>query len=100
MVYGGVVEQAQDIVHNAALPDTPRSTQALQDGNAYALVAILLSQRHNLQSVQLDYSFIWQGAFPRLMLKHALFAPGNSLYPSLISLPWQTMEAMPRDLNI
>ena len=79
-VYGGVVKQAQEIVTNAAFPDTAKWTQALHNGNAYALVAVLLSQLHNLQSVQLDYSFVWQGGFPGLMLKHALFsAPENSL---------------------
>lgn len=79
-MYGGVVKQAQEIVTNAAFPDTAKWTQALHNGNAYALVAVLLSQLHNLQSVQLDYSFIWQGGFPGLMLKHALFsAPENSL---------------------
>ena len=78
--YGGVVKQAQEIVINAAFPDTAKWTQALQNGNAYALVAVLLSQLHNLQSAQLDYSFIWQGGFPGLMLKHALFStPENSL---------------------
>ena len=78
--YGGVVKQAQEIVINAAFPDTAKWAQALQNGNTYALVAVLLSQLHNLQSVQLDYSFIWQGGFPGLMLKHALFStPENSL---------------------
>lgn len=50
---------------------------AIENGNAYALVAILLSQLHNLVSVQLDYTFVWQSGFPGLMLRHALFSAPN-----------------------
>lgn len=35
--------------------------QALQDGNPYAFVTILLSQLHNIHSLQLDYSFCLVG---------------------------------------
>lgn len=55
-------------------------------GNSYAYAAILLSQLHNLQSLRLDYSFVWKSGFPGLMLKHTLFSTPKGVLPSFNSL--------------
>lgn len=67
------------MIKKAEFPEkaVPKWNSAIEDGNAYALVAILLSQLHNLVSVQLDYTFVWQSGFPGLMLRHALFSAPN-----------------------
>ncbi|KAJ5263472.1 hypothetical protein N7478_011077 [Penicillium angulare] len=67
-----VLEHAQHIVKKTAFPDSNTWTQALDSGNPYAFVSILLSQLHKLQSLSLDYTFVWQSGFPGLMLRHAL----------------------------
>ncbi|KAA8642703.1 uncharacterized protein ATNIH1004_009455 [Aspergillus tanneri] len=75
-----VLQRTQAIIQEASFPDQHRWSQALQEGNPYALVAILLSQLHKLRSLHLDYSFVWLYGFPGLMLRHALFsAPQDSL---------------------
>lgn len=56
---------------------SPKVENAIKNGNAYALVTILLSQLHKLESLRLDYSFVWQSGFPGLVLKHALFSAPN-----------------------
>ena len=55
----------------------PKWNSDIEDGNAYALVAIILSQLHNLVSLRLDYIFVWQSGSPSLMLRHALFSAPN-----------------------
>lgn len=72
--YSDVVEQAQAIVNKVKFPNAEKWNKALQDGNPYAFVTIILSQLHNLKSFQLDYSFVWMLGFPGLMLRHALFS--------------------------
>lgn len=57
---------------------------ALEHGNLYAFVAVLVSQFHNLQSLRLDDTFVWEYRFLGLMMSHTLlFASLNIL--SLIS---------------
>lgn len=78
--YGDVVQQAQAIVYTAKFPEAALWSEALQYGNVYAFVSIFLSQLHNLQSLRLDFTFVWKSGFPGLMLKHALLsAPEGSL---------------------
>ena len=72
--YTDVIKQSRAIVARAKFPDSGKWNRALQDCDPYALVAILLSQCHNLRSLQLDYSFVWKSGFPGLMLRHALFS--------------------------
>ncbi|KAJ5709519.1 hypothetical protein N7493_009810 [Penicillium malachiteum] len=74
-----VLQQAQTIVKTSKFPDTNTWIVALEDANPYAFVSILLSQLHNLKSLRLDYSFIWQSGFPGLMLRHALSSSSSSL---------------------
>ena len=74
-----VVKSAQDLIKEAEFPESSKWTDALQDGNAYAFAAILLSQLRNLANLQLDYSFVWKAGFPGLMLKHALFTAPEGL---------------------
>ena len=80
--FSDVIEQSQSIVNKAQFPEASKWHQALEMGNSYAYVAILLSQLHNLQTLHLDYSFVWNSGFPGLMLKHALHsAPKGVLSP-------------------
>ena len=74
-----VVKSAQDLIKEAEFPESSKWTDALQDGNAYAFAAILLSQLHNVANLRLDYSFVWKAGFPGLMLKHALFTAPEGL---------------------
>lgn len=73
------IELAQRVIKKAEFPEeeAPKWNNAIGDGNAYALATILLSQLHNVVSVQLDYTFVWQSGFPGLMLRHALFCAPN-----------------------
>ncbi|KXG51548.1 uncharacterized protein PGRI_089410 [Penicillium griseofulvum] len=74
------VNAAKDIITKAQFPSSEKWIPALENGDPYAFVAILLSQLHNLRSLQLDYTFVWQTGFPGLMMRHALLtAPGNTL---------------------
>lgn len=74
------VNVAKDIITKAQFPSLANWIYALENGDPYAFVAVLLSQLHNLQSLQLDYTFVWQFGFPGLMMRHALLsAPENSL---------------------
>lgn len=76
--FNDIIEAAHGVIKKAEFPEAvSKWSTAIQDGNAYALVAILLSQLHNLVSVRLDYTFVWQSGFPGLMLKHALFSGPN-----------------------
>lgn len=77
--FSDVIEAAQGVIKKAEFPEEAarKWNSAIQDGNAYALVAILFSQRHNLVSLELDYTFVWQSGFPGLMLRHALFSAPN-----------------------
>ena len=69
-----IMQWATGIIKHAKFPDAPIWIQELEDGNPYAYVSVLLSQLHNLRSLHLDYSFVWQSGFPGLMLHHALFS--------------------------
>jgi hypothetical protein len=74
------VNTAKDIVNKAQFPSPEKWIHALENGDPYAFVAILLSQLHNLRSLELDYTFVWQSGFPGLMMRHALLsAPQNTL---------------------
>ncbi|KAJ5084251.1 hypothetical protein NUU61_008830 [Penicillium alfredii] len=72
-----VLHHAQVIVESSGFPDTNTWALALKRGNPYAFVSILLSQLHNLHSLQLDFSFVWQSGFPGLMLRHALLSSSS-----------------------
>ncbi|THC91499.1 hypothetical protein EYZ11_009030 [Aspergillus tanneri] len=84
--YTDVVELAQVLVKYAKFPDALKWNEALENGNPYAFVAILLSQLHNLRSLRLDYSFVWKSGFPGLMMKHALFSAPEGLLSRFTSL--------------
>jgi len=74
------VHAAKQIVSRAQFPEPERWIQALDQGDPYAFVAITVSQLHNLRSLRLDYTFVWQSGFPGLMIRHALLsAPPNTL---------------------
>ncbi|KAJ5651643.1 hypothetical protein N7507_009069 [Penicillium longicatenatum] len=72
------VNVAKNIITKVQFPSPAKWIHALENGDPYAFVAVLLSQLHNLQSLQLDYTFVWQSGFPGLMMRHALLsAPKN-----------------------
>ncbi|KAJ6138144.1 hypothetical protein N7471_004630 [Penicillium samsonianum] len=74
------VDAAKDIITKAQFPSSKIWIHALEHGDPYAFVAVLLSQLHNVRSLQLDYTFVWQTGFPGLMMRHALLsAPENTL---------------------
>ncbi|KAJ5159317.1 uncharacterized protein N7500_008968 [Penicillium coprophilum] len=74
------VKAAKDIITEAEFSSPEMWIHALEKGDPYAFVAVLLSQLHNLRSLQLDYTFVWQNGFPGLMIRHALLsAPKNTL---------------------
>ncbi|KAJ5770676.1 uncharacterized protein N7511_002727 [Penicillium nucicola] len=74
------VNVAKDIVTKAQFPSLAKWICALEKGDPYAFVAVILSQLHNLKSLELDYTFVWQSGFPGLMVRHALLsAPEGSL---------------------
>ncbi|BCR83465.1 uncharacterized protein ACHE_10867A [Aspergillus chevalieri] len=58
--YTDVAQRAEAIVDRAEFPDASKLNQTLTDGDDYAFVTILLSQLHNLQSLRLDYGFVWR----------------------------------------
>ncbi|KAJ5960137.1 uncharacterized protein N7479_007287 [Penicillium vulpinum] len=72
------VNAAKDIITKAQFPSSNKWIHALEHGNPYAFVAVLLSQLHNLRSLQLDYTFVWQTGFPGLMIRHALLSAPES----------------------
>ena len=55
-----VVKFALEVIQKAKFPEdeVPKWSTAIKNGDAYALVTILLSQLHKLESLQLDYSFV------------------------------------------
>ena len=74
------VKAAKDIIIKAQFASLTKWIHALESGDPYAFVAVLLSQLHNLRSLQLDYTFVWQSGFPGLMIRHALLsAPRDTL---------------------
>lgn len=68
------LDAARDIVSRAQFSSPEEWTAALESGDVYAFVAIFLSQLHNLQTLRLDYTFVWQFGWPGRMLKHSLLA--------------------------
>lgn len=78
-LFEDVVQKGTDIVHRAQFPDADEWTQALYNGNAYVYVAVLLSQLPGIETLQLDYSFVWIGGYPGRMVKHCLLARNNGV---------------------
>ncbi|KAJ5287249.1 hypothetical protein N7478_002935 [Penicillium angulare] len=68
------VKVAKDIVIRSQLPSSEVWIDALENGNPYAFAAIIISQLHNLRSLRLDYTFVWQSGFPGLIVRHALLS--------------------------
>ncbi|KAJ5667440.1 hypothetical protein N7507_003304 [Penicillium longicatenatum] len=81
-----VLQHAKAIVKTAEFPDADTWAVALESGNPYAFASIFLSQLRNLNSLRLDYSFVWQSGFPGLMLRHALSSSSKPLLSQFNSL--------------
>jgi hypothetical protein len=67
-----VISAAKDIISNSHIPFPEKWIQAIEDGDIYAFVALLISQLHNLRTLRLDYTFVWHSGWPGIMMKHAL----------------------------
>ncbi|CAI7595869.1 unnamed protein product [Penicillium pancosmium] len=96
------VKAAKDIVLRSQLPSSKSWIDALENGNPYAFVAIIVSQLHNLRSLRLDYTFVWQFGFPGLIVRHALIsAPPNTLsrFSKLSSVEYGLNVPPPRGYN-
>lgn len=78
-LFGDVIQKGVDIIHRAQFSDTEEWIQALNDGDAYATVAILLSQLPGIKTLYLDYSFVWMGEYPGRMVKHSLLTKSGEL---------------------
>ncbi|KAJ6179608.1 hypothetical protein N7519_010069 [Penicillium mononematosum] len=77
-LFQGEVNAAKDIIAKAQFPSSEMWIHALEHGDPYAFVAVLLSQLHNIRSLQLDHTFVWQAGFPGLMMRHALLSASEN----------------------
>lgn len=73
-----MVQKGTGIIQKAQFPDADEWTQALYNGDAYAYVAILLSQFPGIKTLRLDYSFVWMGGYPGRIAKHYLLTRSNA----------------------
>lgn len=78
-VFIDVVDKTIDLIQRAQFPDADEWIQALYEGDLHAFWSVCISKLHNLRSLRLDYSFVWQGGYPGRMVKHALLASNNIL---------------------
>lgn len=80
VTFEDVVRKRTDIIHKVHFPDAEADEwiQALNNRDAYAYVAVLLSQLSDIETLQLDYSFVWMGGYPGRMVKHCLLAKNGS----------------------
>jgi hypothetical protein len=74
-----VVELAKEVVSKAQFPLSRDWVVAIEEGDPYALVALFLSQLDNLQTLRLDFTFVWQSGWPGRMLNHALSSTQHGL---------------------
>ncbi|ODM18636.1 hypothetical protein SI65_05253 [Aspergillus cristatus] len=84
--YTNVIEQAQAIVTRAQLPNGSHWIQKIQLGVPYVFTTMLLSQLHELKSLQLDCLFISIRESPGIMLGHALFTVPEGVLSTFNSL--------------
>lgn len=81
-----VTEKAVGIIKKAEFPDAEEWIDAFHNGNFHAFGAALVSQLPNIESLQLDFSFVWKGGFPGRMVKHAIFSQNNKYLSTFESL--------------
>lgn len=74
-----VTENAAGIIRTAEFPDAEEWIDALYNGHFHAFAAVLISQLRNIQSLQLDFSFVWKGGFPGRIVRHAVFSSSRYL---------------------
>jgi hypothetical protein len=67
-----VTEKAIEFVRQIGFFETESDVQFLRQGNYYLYATVLISQLHNLRSLELDYTFTLIGGFPGMFLQHAL----------------------------
>lgn len=81
-----VTEKAVGIIKKAEFPDAEEWIDAFHNGNFHAFGAALVSQLPNIESLQLDFSFVWKGGFHGRMVKHAIFSQNNKYLSTFESL--------------
>lgn len=84
--YTDVIDQAKMIVGKANFSDAATWIEALQDGNAYAFMTMIISQLRNLKSLRFHFMFIWKSGFPEIMLSHAQSDASNSILSTFVCL--------------
>ncbi|KAJ5587911.1 uncharacterized protein N7459_003676 [Penicillium hispanicum] len=72
--YGPVLGFCISIVEQGKFPYLRFWKNALRTASGYAFAAILISQLINLQTLQLDCSFVLEGGYTGLMMKHAMLS--------------------------
>ncbi|BCR82896.1 F-box protein [Aspergillus chevalieri] len=74
-----VVDKTIDIIQRARFPNTDEWIQAVYEGDFHVFWTVCISKLHNLRTLRLDYSFVWQGGYPGRMVRHALLGSNNIL---------------------
>lgn len=77
--FRNVTDRATQIIEQAGFPDADEWIEAIEDGDFYALTAILISQLPHSRFLQLDYTFVWMDGYPGRMVKHARLSPNDTL---------------------
>lgn len=72
IVFIDVVDKTIDTIQRAQFPDADEWIQAVYEGDPHIFWTLCISKLHNLRTLRLDYSFVWQGGYPGRMVKHAL----------------------------
>lgn len=81
-----MIGYAQGVVNEARFPVAVAWTRAIELGDPYALVTVLISQFGGLKSLRLDYSFVWIRGYPGIMVRHALFSAPRGVLSSFDAL--------------
>lgn len=75
------IKAGEDLVRGAQFPLAPLWIDALSLGNINVLVALVLSQLPNLQTLHLDQDFFANSQFLGLLFQHALSPKQSSSWP-------------------
>lgn len=77
----GDIKAGEDLVRGAQFPLAPLWIEALSLGNINVLVALVLSQLPNLQTIHLDQDFFANSQFLGLLFQHELSPKQSSSWP-------------------
>lgn len=68
-----VTEKAISVIQRARFTDAEEWADVLKKGNFFAFAAILISQLANINTLHLDFCFVWLDGFPGRMMRNAVF---------------------------